>query len=1027
MKIYKLRFPVLLLIPLLLSTNLFARFNIWEPQDGVTVRQGAHIYWSGETSVAVNHLEQYCVVWSDSHTGSQEIYAKCFDADDNELWPSAGVQLTSHVAAQNDPVVIALEDGSWVVGWRDFRNDLEQTGSAQLYLQRVSTTGEPLWEDGGIAMTSPVHPADVITLLPSTDNNLLACWSVSNLLTIESVNDAGSTVWPEPLQIDENCYNQQLLSDNEGGALMLFVQSEGWSDCLSVNRLDPDGNLLWGDEASGILVTPDVTNFYEALLFGDGTGGALIVWRDHPAEEYLVSGQHVTSDGTVNWTDGGSALVSCEEQFSYFTAATSAPGELVVAWTEHVANQERCLKAQRVVSASGEPLLEWNEGITVDSGLSSGWGMFVKPDDTGGAVIGNSWLVNQGLSTVTRFHHYDQSGIPLWSEPVVLEAEAEYQGTVSLVQDNDFKLFRKLMLPDIGGIYFNSFSLNNGDQLLPGNGLPTVEGIQNDTSDPIITLSGSSTYIAWEDWRAGQQGVLPYVQRLDLQTGTPLWVEHGINLVPGWETGAGENCRYLTCGLQLEPDGEGGIISIFYLEVQSDSVDLPYYPCLQRLDPSGEPLWGERGIAITSDTSAGYSLPYGQQLLPLFDGGILVIYMVDDDAGVREVRGQRFLADGTAAWGPWGRCVFVPEGTYFSLQKAVQLEDGSIMLLGRNLINSTSCQFTAMKISDQGDQLWDELMVLLDLGDLIHIRSLQTELIDNQLLMFLKISDGAYSETRLVGQYLGNSGLLPWGSDGVELVDETHFVNSFDLAPRNSNSFWLVTGGSESIQLQSYNLIDFTPVGAEPVEFGSDTPISGGPRLVADLSGGVYAFWNIGTNWLNTDYHYLHVTANSEYAHPDYSPAGIALTTAWYQQQQLSVCPDGEGGVLTCWNDYRGRRGDMEEDDVYAMRVNDLTSEDVVPFASPDSWHLSPPYPNPFNPVTNISLTVPFSTRVTLTVFDLLGREVVRLLDGQLNAGVQLVKWDGRANDGVAVASGIYIYRMEGGGEQQSRRMILLK
>ena len=79
MKIYKLRFPGLLLIPLLLSTNLFARFNIWEPQDGVTVRQGAHIYWSGETSVAVNHLEQYCVVWSDSHTGSQEIYAKCFD------------------------------------------------------------------------------------------------------------------------------------------------------------------------------------------------------------------------------------------------------------------------------------------------------------------------------------------------------------------------------------------------------------------------------------------------------------------------------------------------------------------------------------------------------------------------------------------------------------------------------------------------------------------------------------------------------------------------------------------------------------------------------------------------------------------------------------------------------------------------------------------------------------------------------------------------------------------------------------
>ncbi|MDE2730078.1 MAG: T9SS type A sorting domain-containing protein [Bacteroidota bacterium] len=96
--------------------------------------------------------------------------------------------------------------------------------------------------------------------------------------------------------------------------------------------------------------------------------------------------------------------------------------------------------------------------------------------------------------------------------------------------------------------------------------------------------------------------------------------------------------------------------------------------------------------------------------------------------------------------------------------------------------------------------------------------------------------------------------------------------------------------------------------------------------------------------------------------------------------------------------------------------------DDVEPL--PESIALEQNYPNPFNPVTSIQFALPATEKVTLRVFDLLGRPVAILLDGQtLSAGAHTVRFDGRN-----LASGQYIYRLEAGGAYvESRRMTLIK
>jgi hypothetical protein len=93
----------------------------------------------------------------------------------------------------------------------------------------------------------------------------------------------------------------------------------------------------------------------------------------------------------------------------------------------------------------------------------------------------------------------------------------------------------------------------------------------------------------------------------------------------------------------------------------------------------------------------------------------------------------------------------------------------------------------------------------------------------------------------------------------------------------------------------------------------------------------------------------------------------------------------------------------------------------------PGQFELSQNYPNPFNPTTEFALAVPEPAHVTLEVFNVLGRRVVVLKNEVLAAGYYTVSWDGRADDGATLPSGVYFYRLNSGHVTLTRRMLMLK
>ncbi len=97
----------------------------------------------------------------------------------------------------------------------------------------------------------------------------------------------------------------------------------------------------------------------------------------------------------------------------------------------------------------------------------------------------------------------------------------------------------------------------------------------------------------------------------------------------------------------------------------------------------------------------------------------------------------------------------------------------------------------------------------------------------------------------------------------------------------------------------------------------------------------------------------------------------------------------------------------------------------------PTAFSLSQNYPNPFNPRTTIEFTVPgesgLKRQVSLEVYDMRGRRVRTLVDGELDPGSHRVNWDGRDNRGMAVSSGVYLYTLKTKEGVRTRKMALLK
>jgi Spy/CpxP family protein refolding chaperone len=175
---------------------------------------------------------------------------------------------------------------------------------------------------------------------------------------------------------------------------------------------------------------------------------------------------------------------------------------------------------------------------------------------------------------------------------------------------------------------------------------------------------------------------------------------------------------------------------------------------------------------------------------------------------------------------------------------------------------------------------------------------------------------------------------------------------------------------------------------------------------------------------------------------------GIEVPEDWAGPHDRGGFGFGPGGF---WKDLTKEQREAVRDKIKEMRSQDATREEIraavdemiqgFGIKSPqDSENVSSgtapavpkiiiaqSFPNPFNPETEISFILPENSYVSLTIYNIQGQKVKRLMNEYQPAGTRRVIWDGRDEKGEGVASGIYFYRIEAGPNTVTNRMVLLK
>ena len=210
-----------------------------------------------------------------------------------------------------------------------------------------------------------------------------------------------------------------------------------------------------------------------------------------------------------------------------------------------------------------------------------------------------------------------------------------------------------------------------------------------------------------------------------------------------------------------------------------------------------------------------------------------------------------------------------------------------------------------------------------------------------------------------------------------------------------------------------------TPVKSSPVAFDLDND-GIAEAIAASTQGDLFAVRIDGTIAPNFPVPLAGATETS-FTASDLDGDGDSEIAAAASTKLTVIDVKTRAGMGKHWRMYRGgphRTGVIYEPALYV-------EEDLI--ALPEEFSVSDNYPNPFNPITSVRISLPMKVFISAEVYDLTGKMVKPLVAEELSAGIHFLTWDGSNGDGIHASTGIYFLSVRAGDRRYIQKMTLLK
>jgi len=474
-----------------------------------------------------------------------------------------------------------------------------------------------------------------------------------------------------------------------------------------------------------------------------------------------------------------------------------------------------------------------------------------------------------------------------------------------------------------------------------------------------LSLGAGGTIIAFADNRGG--GWQVYAMRMN-QAGSQVWGSNGQLVATSGLTGP-------NVPIGIASDGAGGAIIVWELEFSTTDHDV----YAQRIDASGNQLWGTEGVVVTSASD--------DERFPkvISDGaGGAVVCWEDSRNAATDVYANRLDPNGALMWTSSDTAISLAGDMIAQVRPSMAIDaNGNIFFTWTQEISATEWNIEYSGRNLDGVKQFG----------IFTMHTIPNSIEDNSIV--IPASDGT---------------IVVWESTPSGGVKNIY-------ANKRALTSGLIWGAG-----------DAPPIASD----SSLTKPNARPRAFGDGAGGVLISWEYEFSPTDHDVWVQHIASDGVAQWMSNGFVGQVVSEGLHEEKHPTMASDGSGGAYIVWEDNRSGNWDIYGDRVDATGTL-VGIEDEAISALPTSYMLEQNYPNPFNPTTEIRFATPRAGEITLTVHNMLGQTVQTLVSGSVEAGNHIVSWNGKNNLGEAVASGVYLYRLTAGNEVSAKKMMLIR
>jgi len=353
----------------------------------------------------------------------------------------------------------------------------------------------------------------------------------------DGVSLCGATGWQ---------VSSAIVADDSGGAVVIWRDNRGGADYdIYGNRINASGHVMGPSAGVAVCVAPgDQADFH---LIPDGTGGAIVVWRDSRSG-YKVYGQRIDGTGVARWATNGISLCGTGGYQVNPRIVPDGTGGALVAWSDSRSGNYDIYVQH--VDAAGNLLLGANgTSMCVEPGDQHAQDM--TADGTGGAII--VWIDNRGTSADIYAQRFNSDGDALWTTNGVAvcveDGNQSYPSAVPSGGGGAIIVWQSTnAVTTFDAVYAQRFDAGGGVLWDPA-GIIACSSWDHTSYPRAVTDGADGAIVAWYDFRgSGEPDV--YVQRIDATGRTDLWGTCG---VVAFSTGGESGIRRLLADHMLRP------------------------------------------------------------------------------------------------------------------------------------------------------------------------------------------------------------------------------------------------------------------------------------------------------------------------------------------------------------------------------------------------------------------------------------------------------------------------------------------